>query len=58
VASTYALLGQKESAFRWLDRALRVHEVSVVYVQAEPTFQSLRSDERWLAMRRRFASLN
>lgn len=55
VASTCAVLGQNEQAFYWLNRALQEHETDIPTVEAEPGFESLRSDRRWVSMRRGFA---
>jgi hypothetical protein len=46
LAVTYAALGDKETAFRWLWRAReeRLHTISLLKV--EPGFEPLRSDPR------------
>lgn len=46
-------LGDKDQVFRWLDKALDERSDSLVYVNVDPTYDSLRSDGRWPALLRR-----
>ena len=52
IAVYYALLGDKDRAFAYLDRAYREFDVVLRYVYA-PEFDSLRDDPRWLTLLRR-----
>jgi serine/threonine-protein kinase len=53
VATIYALLGRKDEAFGWLDRAITAHEQYVVGFRADPFLASLRGDPRFQAELRR-----
>jgi serine/threonine-protein kinase len=47
LARTYALLGDREGAFRMLDRALRMRSSVIAYLRVEPDFDALREDARY-----------
>jgi TolB-like protein/Tfp pilus assembly protein PilF len=47
IADIYAALGDKESAFQWLDRALDQHSNSCLLLAIDPAFENLRSDPRF-----------
>lgn len=47
IADIYAALGDKESAFQWLDRALDQHSNSCLLLAIDPAFEDLRSDPRF-----------
>jgi tetratricopeptide (TPR) repeat protein len=47
VAQTYARLGEKESAFRWLEKAYAVHDSMLGSLKVDPCFESLRGDRRF-----------
>ena len=51
VAQEYALLGDKENAFRWLEKAY--DDRSIPFVKVEPEFDSIRSDPRFADVLRR-----
>jgi tetratricopeptide (TPR) repeat protein/DNA-binding winged helix-turn-helix (wHTH) protein len=53
IAECYALLGQKDLAFQYLDRAYQLHFSDLLSMNADPELDSLRSDPRFLALRRR-----
>jgi TolB-like protein/Tfp pilus assembly protein PilF/predicted Ser/Thr protein kinase len=53
VAAIYALLGRKDEAFRWLDRAITAREEYVVGFRSDPFLASLRGDPRFQAELRR-----
>jgi eukaryotic-like serine/threonine-protein kinase len=53
VALTYAILGEKERAFEWLDRAYEDRSEDLLYVNVDPSFRSLRSDSRFQNLVRR-----
>ena len=46
-AALYALLGDKDNAFRMLDRAVERHELWLVYLKVDPVWDNLRSDPRF-----------
>ena len=46
-ALVHAGLGEKEQAFQWLEEAVVTHDVWLVWLKAEPRFDSLRSDARF-----------
>lgn len=47
-AGTYALLGMREEAFKWLEIAFENRHPSIVALAANPDFDSLRSDPRYV----------
>lgn len=47
IASIYAGLGDRDSAFAWLEKAIATHEPGIVLFKVEPMLQSLRSDPRF-----------
>lgn len=53
IAGVYAALGEKDEAFRWLDRAFDEHSASMVSFTSYPEFRSLRSDPRFADLLRR-----
>ncbi len=46
IAADYALLGEKDKAFEWLDRAVRDREGALMYLKVDDRFDALRSDPR------------
>jgi DNA-binding winged helix-turn-helix (wHTH) protein/tetratricopeptide (TPR) repeat protein len=53
IAHCYALLGEKDLAFQYLDRAYQLHLSDVLSMNADPELDSLRSDPRFLSLRRK-----
>ncbi len=53
IALIYAGLGDKDQAFAWLDKAYEEHAFDLVWANAEPRFDSLRSDPRFQDILRR-----
>jgi adenylate cyclase len=53
IAAVYAALGEKDEAFRWLDRAFDEHSASMVNFTSYPEFRPLRSDPRFADLARR-----
>jgi TolB-like protein/DNA-binding winged helix-turn-helix (wHTH) protein/Tfp pilus assembly protein PilF len=47
IATDYALLGEKNKAFEWLDKAFQKREVGLVDLTVDENFQSLRTDPRF-----------
>lgn len=52
IAQDYALLGDRDRAFAWLNKAVIEHGIGVTFVAVEPRLGSLRSDPRFLAILR------
>jgi len=46
-AGVYAILGDKDHAFRILDNAITKRESLLIFFKEEPTFDNLRTDPRW-----------
>jgi tetratricopeptide (TPR) repeat protein len=53
IASSYALLGDKEKAFEWLEKAYRHRTSRLTSFHIDPAFDSLRSDPRFDDLRKR-----
>jgi TolB-like protein/Tfp pilus assembly protein PilF len=53
IAGVYAGLGQRETAFQWLQRAFEWHTTKLVFVRNEPRFDSLRDAPQFAALLRR-----
>jgi serine/threonine-protein kinase len=47
VASTYALLGNPDLAFKWLSKAIRLGNQNRPYFETDTNLNSLRGDPRW-----------
>jgi TolB-like protein len=52
-ANVYAVLGEKDSAFFWFEKAIEEKGSALWYLKVEPTFDSLRSDPRYEALLRK-----
>ena len=46
-AESYALAGDREKAYQWLERSYQEHQFMFPYTIADPIFVNLRSDERF-----------
>jgi adenylate cyclase len=53
IASIYVALGDKDEAFRWLDRAIDEHSAPLEGIAQRITFRSLHSDPRFAEILRR-----
>jgi hypothetical protein len=53
VAKYYALIGEKEKAFAWLEQACDIHDSDVVSLKIDSDFASLQSDMRYDEILRR-----
>jgi TolB-like protein len=53
VAETYAILGDKEQAFAWLEKSYQEHEDFLVFLKIQPSFDNLRSDPRFAELVKR-----
>lgn len=47
IAVVYAGMGNRDEAFRWLQKALEDRSTSMVFLRSDPEFASLRSDPRF-----------
>ena len=47
VGSTYALVGEKDMAFKWLGKAVRLGNENKEHFQNDTNLESLRDDPRW-----------
>ncbi|HEV2798982.1 MAG TPA: protein kinase [Pyrinomonadaceae bacterium] len=52
IAVVYALLGDNDNAFIWLDRAEKEHAVGYTYLRVDPRLDKLRSDPRYVELLR------
>jgi TolB-like protein/DNA-binding winged helix-turn-helix (wHTH) protein/Flp pilus assembly protein TadD len=53
IAGDYALLGERDSAFDWLERAFREREGPLAFLTIDERFEALRSDPRFRDLARR-----
>lgn len=49
-AMIYAQLGEVDSAFKWLDKGYKNHEIEMYWLKVEPPFAPIRSDPRYRKM--------
>jgi len=52
LAETHAFLDEKDQAFKWLEKAYEERSSQLVYLRANPLFDNIRSDPRFIAMLR------
>ena len=50
IASRYAMAGDRDLAFEWLERAYDSHTRDLVYIRVEPGFDSVRNDPRFATL--------
>ena len=53
IAESHALLGEKDLAFAWLEKAFVERSAQIMYLKVSPGFDSLRSDSRYADLLRR-----
>lgn len=53
LAATYAALGKKDDAIKWLEKAYAERHGGIIFIKTEPVFDSLRSDPRFQSLVRR-----
>lgn len=53
IAQFYGLLGDKESAFKWLEKTFQKHNAEIVGLKAFPFYDPLRDDSRFADLLRR-----
>jgi tetratricopeptide (TPR) repeat protein len=46
-AKTYAQIDEKEEAFEWVEKALDQRDPLLLFIKVDPSFDSLRSDQRY-----------
>ncbi|MCA1614865.1 MAG: protein kinase [Acidobacteria bacterium] len=56
VAVVYSLLGERDEAFEWLERAAEEHAVGLAFVRVDPRLRALGDDPRFDALLRRIGS--
>lgn len=52
-ADVYAWRGETDRAFQFLNRAVELHDASIMYLKFDPLLNSLRADPRWAALLKR-----
>lgn len=50
IAAVYAVRGDKDQAFAWLERARAQHDGGITVLKSEPILRSLHGDPRWTAL--------
>ena len=50
VAAIYIALGEKDTAFEWAAKAVEQRDPTILWLQASPIFDALRSDKRYAAL--------
>ena len=53
ITTYYALMGDRDQAFDWLEKAYKERSARLEYIKSEDFFDSLRSDPRYLDLMRR-----
>ena len=53
IAQVYAIRGEPDLAFEWLERAFDQRDSGLHYVMADPDVRSLHADPRWDAFLRK-----
>ena len=53
IAADYALLGEKNKAFEWLEKAFQERAMPLIYLKVDDQFDALRSDPRFQDLVRR-----
>ena len=53
IASAYAIEGERDEAFEWLERAISLGNENLPWFKTDPVWEPLRTDERFAALMRR-----
>jgi eukaryotic-like serine/threonine-protein kinase len=53
IAATYSILGQKDQAFEWLEKAYQQHSIRMSYLKTDDIFDNIRDDPRFKNLVRR-----
>jgi serine/threonine-protein kinase len=57
-ASAYALLGEREPAFEWLERSIALGNENAAWFKADPNLASLQNDPRFFGLMQQIAEQN
>jgi hypothetical protein len=52
IATTYLALGDRDEAFKWLQKAYEAHSICMVWLKADPRLDLIRSDPRFRVLLR------
>jgi hypothetical protein len=55
IATIHASLGDRDSAFQWLERALAERSTNIAFLDYDPSFDALRDDARFVPLVERIA---
>jgi serine/threonine-protein kinase len=50
ISAIYIALGQKDQAFKWLEKAYEERDYHIEYIKVDPMFDSIRSDPRYASL--------
>jgi TolB-like protein/Tfp pilus assembly protein PilF len=50
IGSVYAVLGESDQAFKWLDKAVQGHDPAILWIGTQPRLETLRPDPRFRAL--------
>jgi hypothetical protein len=50
MACVYALAGEKDAAFAWLDKAIDERDGWIALIKIQPAYDSLRTDPRFIKL--------
>ena len=53
LGTAYAMLGDRDEALHWLDRAIELGNENRTWFESDPNWESLREDPRFVALMRR-----
>ena len=53
IATNYAIIGEKDQAFAWLEKAAAERSAFFQYLKVDPSYDSIRSDARFAALLKR-----
>jgi hypothetical protein len=53
IAQIHAALGDRQRAFEWLDKAYQAHDISLLGIKTDPTFESFHQEPRFVELMRR-----
>jgi hypothetical protein len=53
IARIYALRGERDSAFKWLDRSYELRDSTAADIKGDPDFNNIKTDPRYAAFLRK-----
>jgi serine/threonine protein kinase/Tfp pilus assembly protein PilF len=53
IAQIYSMLNERDQAFLWLEKALKVKDTNIVNLKVDPLYRNLRSDPRYEELKNR-----